>query len=241
MGLMSGTIKAQTWQVSDGLFNDILAGILMGNYPPQSRLPTEQRLALDYGVSRAVVRSALEQLKSEGVVQSRQGSGTVVAAFDPETIARLNRDVQLPVLKDCYACRLAIEPAIAAIVAQDLSPEAYAFLEQQRVVLENGDEGGEYERSARDARFHIDLAKFSGNVFFVNMMNTLRPYLLFAMNISKTLARRAQTQHFNLSRQEHLDIISAILEKDPEAAQAAMRVHLEEGKKRIFMRNHNIT
>ena len=92
---MSGMDGAQAGRVSDGLFNDILAGILMGDYPPQSRLPTEQRLSHDYGVSRTIVRSALEELKSEGIVQSRQGSGTIVAAFDPEIIEQLNRDAQI--------------------------------------------------------------------------------------------------------------------------------------------------
>lgn len=231
---MLGNVETQAGQVSDGLFNDILAGILMGHYLPESRLPTEQRLAHDYGVSRTVVRSALEQLKSAGIVQSRQGSGTIVTAFDPETIAGLSRDAQLPALKDCYACRLAIEPAIAAAVAQRLSSESRAFLEDQQRHLENGDAGSEYERYARDASFHIRLAKLSGNVFFISVMNMLRPHVLFAMNISKTLTRRAQKQHFNQSRQEHLTIISAILAENPEAAQAAMREHIEEGRRRIF-------
>ena len=231
---MSGMISMQASRVSDGLFNDILAGILMGDYPPQSRLPTEQRLAHDYGVSRTVVRSALEQLKIEGVVQSRQGSGTIVATFNSESIARLNRDAQLPALKDCYACRLAIEPAIAATVAQAPSAEACAFLEAQRVVLEQGDEGNEYERSSRDAQFHIRLAKYSGNIFFISVMNTLRPHVLFAMNIAKTLTNGAQQQHFNLSQQEHLNIISAILSRDSEAASDAMRIHIETGADRIF-------
>lgn len=231
---MSELIAMQAGPISDGLYNDILAGILLGDYPPQSRLPTEQRLACDYGVSRTVVRCALEQLKVEGVVHSRQGSGTVVAKFDPKRIARLNRDAQLPTLKDCYACRLAIEPAVAAIVAHEPSAEACAFLTTQRIVLENGDEGSEHERSARDAQFHILLAKYSGNAFFSSIMMTLRPHILFAMNVSKTLASGAQEQHFNLARQEHLDIIAAILNRDPEAASDAMRLHLETVVERIF-------
>jgi DNA-binding FadR family transcriptional regulator len=226
--------ETQTEQVSVGLYNDILAGILMGDYPLQTRLPTETRLAKDYGVSRTVVRSALELLKSEGVVQSRQGSGTVVVEIDPATIARLNRDAQLPTLKDCYACRLAIEPAIGSTVAQDLSQEACAFLEEQRRVLDSNEEGDEYERSARDAQFHIQLAEFSGNTFFISVMNTLRPHMLFAMNISKTLTNCAHQRHVNLSRQEHLSIISAILKRDPVAAQDAMLSHIKKGTERIF-------
>ncbi|MFT5870416.1 MAG: GntR family transcriptional repressor for pyruvate dehydrogenase complex [Paracoccaceae bacterium] len=231
---MSNAGEWHNAQISDGLFNDILERILMGDYPPQSKLPTEQSLASIYGVSRATVRSALARLKYERVIQSRQGSGTIVACFDPGVIARLNRDARLPSLKECFACRLAIEPAIAATVAQNSTNELRAFLENQRTVLENGDKGDEYERCARDVHFHMTLAEFSQNTFFVSIMNTLRPHIIFAMNISKRLTRGAQRDHFNLSRIEHLKIIEAISQNDPQKAQSVMRLHIKNGGSRIF-------
>ena len=234
---MPHVMEPQMGRVSDGLYLDILAGILMGTYPPDSRLPTETQLAQDYGVSRTIVRSALEHLKTEGVVHSRQGSGTVVIPFDPQAIARLNRDAQLPTLRDCYACRLAIEPAIARAVAQDLTAEARAFLDEQRMALDVGEDSDAHQRSALDAQFHIGLALHSGNAFFLSIMNTLRPHMLFAMNIAKTLTRGAQRTHFTLSQQEHLDVIDAIMTKDPNTAEAVMRMHIERGTERIFQGN----
>ena len=60
---------------------ETLAGQLRsGVYPVNSRLPTEKSLAEKFGVSRTVVREAISRLKSEGLVETRQGSGT-----DPET------------------------------------------------------------------------------------------------------------------------------------------------------------
>ncbi|MEH6647763.1 FadR/GntR family transcriptional regulator [Sulfitobacter sp.] len=221
-------------RVSDGLYLDVLAGILMGDYPPQSRLPPETSLARDYGVSRTIVRSALEQLKNQGLVQSRQGSGTVVASFDPKALAKLNRDAQLPALKDCYACRLAIEPSIAGCLAGNLTEEVSAFLHNQRAILDAAEEGNPNQNSAEDAEFHIQLAWFSRNRFFIATMNTLRPHMLFAMNISKMLTNRAQQRHYDLSQEEHLDIINSILTKDPQIAQDAMRAHIHKGRERIF-------
>jgi len=78
------------------------------------------------------------------------------------------------------------------------------------------------------------LAEFSGNSFFVSIMNQLRPHMLFAMNITKTLTSRAHRDHINLSRLEHLDIIAAILDEDSDAARATMRRHIENGTRRIF-------
>lgn len=227
-------------RVSDGLYLDVLAGILLGDYPPQSRLPTETKLAQDYGVSRTIVRSALELLKNDGVVQSRQGSGTVVVPFNPSKIAKLNRDAQLPRLKDCYACRLAIEPAIAGAVAQNLTKAARDFLTEQRVILSQN-KPNDTERSASDAQFHIQLAQFSQNAFFISTMTNMRPHMLFAMNISKTLNRTAQQQHYDLSHKEHLKVIDAILTRDFEAARDAMRSHLRRGSERIFQQRSTTT
>ncbi len=206
----------------------------MGEYPPQSSLPTETRLATDYGISRTVVRSALDLLKRAGLVESRQGSGTVVVEFEPQALAQLNRDAQLPELRDCFECRASIEPDIAAIVAANLSKPARAYLEDQKRSLNEGDEGTEYERSVRDADFHIKLAEFSTNSFFVSIMNQLRPHMLFAMNITKTLTSRAHRNHINLSRLEHLETIAAILDEDSDGARASMRHHIDSSTARIF-------
>jgi DNA-binding GntR family transcriptional regulator len=52
--------------------------------------------------------------------------------------------------------------------------------------------------------------------------------------VSKSLTRGAQRDHFNLSRREHLTIIDAILKNDPQKAETAMRMHIEQGAARIF-------
>jgi GntR family transcriptional repressor for pyruvate dehydrogenase complex len=57
----------------------LAARVADGELAPGDRLPTEQQLALAHGVSRTVVREAVHQLKSQGLLRSRQGSGVFVA------------------------------------------------------------------------------------------------------------------------------------------------------------------
>lgn len=52
--------------------------ILDGKYPPGSFLPTEQQLCSVHGVSRQTIRTALQFLADEGLIQRRQGSGSRV-------------------------------------------------------------------------------------------------------------------------------------------------------------------
>ena len=62
------------------IVNGLRAEIAGGALPPGARLPTERALCARFGVSRHTVREALRQLRDEGLVASRQGAGTTVAA-----------------------------------------------------------------------------------------------------------------------------------------------------------------
>jgi GntR family transcriptional regulator len=69
--------------------------ISSGAYPPGSLLPTEAQLTSEFGVSRATVVRALQLLKAEGWIESRQGRGTFVLdrPATPDASARLGRDL----------------------------------------------------------------------------------------------------------------------------------------------------
>lgn len=74
-------------QVVQSLRNDILKGA----YPVGTQLPTEDILTGKFAVSRHTVREALRQLRADGLVSSRQGSGTTVMAPSPSTPFNVHR------------------------------------------------------------------------------------------------------------------------------------------------------
>ena len=83
-----------TERLSDRLASLLAAQLDSGVLTPGDRLPTEARLAMQHGVSRTVVREAVHQLKSRGLLRSRQGCGVFVTApplnqslaFDPKVL-----------------------------------------------------------------------------------------------------------------------------------------------------------
>lgn len=67
-------------QVVQTLKDEIIGGV----YPVGSQLPTEEELCARFSVSRYTVREALRRLREDGLVSSRQGSGTTVIPCDPK-------------------------------------------------------------------------------------------------------------------------------------------------------------
>jgi DNA-binding FadR family transcriptional regulator len=84
--------------------DDIERLILDGTFPPESRLPSEQELAVKYGVSRNVIREALKSLKELVWSASGTGSGTLCQASDHENpFPKLNPSSHsLPEFSGCF-------------------------------------------------------------------------------------------------------------------------------------------
>lgn len=94
--------------------DDIRSRILDGTLSEGDKLPSEAELMSDYGVSRIVVRMAVELLESEGLVTKRQGKGTFVRALKP-----LNRRV----VGDLYSERAGSSPVSASARAAGRVPD----------------------------------------------------------------------------------------------------------------------
>lgn len=62
--------------------DDLTARITAGEYPPGTALPSGAALQASYGVSSTTVRAAVRVLAAGGLVESRQGVGTLVLAAE---------------------------------------------------------------------------------------------------------------------------------------------------------------
>src|SRR5262252_3587963 len=71
------------------LYDQLRGAILEGRLHPGSRLPATRDLAQAYKVSRATVVTAFEQLKSEGYVEGKTGSGTYVSEILPDDLLQI--------------------------------------------------------------------------------------------------------------------------------------------------------
>lgn len=73
------TAFSRNTQLSTRIAAHLLAQIEADGLAAGTRLPTEAAMAREFGVSRAVIREAIAQLRNEGLVETRQGAGAFIA------------------------------------------------------------------------------------------------------------------------------------------------------------------
>jgi DNA-binding FadR family transcriptional regulator len=212
-------------QVADGLRQAILAG----RFAPGERLPTERELAMQFGVSRTSVREALRALEAQGFVAP--GPATARTVVGPglsdalrDAVGNLLRLQQIPV-EDLVDFRVTVETAAVAraAVARPEEPLAEAA-EAHAAMSVPGLDAETFE--AADVRFHVALARASGNEALHLVMLAVRDaigrYLLDRMRRRADLAVGLA----ELCR-EHEAVLSAVRKGDGETAAARVRAHIE--------------
>jgi GntR family transcriptional repressor for pyruvate dehydrogenase complex len=206
-------------QVADQLEHAILSG----EFAAGDVLPSERELSDRLGVSRSVVREALGQLRSLGLIRSVHGSGTRVEAPNDRLVTLgyqrlLHRpDFRLEHLAEV---RLPLETTIAARAAIKRTAEHLERLRATQKILGNARRSLEAHVKA-DLDFHATLAEATGNPFFQTVLAPIQQLLIESRR--RTLGRYGS----EIAHQHHGKILAAVEAGDAEAAARAMREHIE--------------
>ncbi len=113
---------------ADRLSIDIERTILAGELQPGDRLPSEQSLAQELGVSRVSIRQALHELEQRGLIDRKPGRGTIVRSRESSlTTHPLSAILAIAPggaseLTEIMELRALIEPPIAGLAAMRVTP-----------------------------------------------------------------------------------------------------------------------
>ena len=111
------TREAITGRMSGVVYDRIVDMIATGTFPLNTRLPAEQELSERFEASRPVVREALQRLRDDGLIISRQGSGSYVKRRPEADVLQLVPVGSLADIQRCFEFRAGLEPAAAALAA----------------------------------------------------------------------------------------------------------------------------
>lgn len=221
--------------LNQSVYDRIVERICDGDYEVGERLPTEEQLARDYGVSRVTVRQAMARLRDARLVVSLQGSGNYVGGArigDTSPIQHLFEDANSAYLMDF---RAGLEAHAAALAAENAGEQHIAAMND---ALSDHGLSGEptLEWLVRfrlaDLTFHKAIYEASGNPVIIEILQSIVP--LYCM---RWLARKADLELgfadmaedvFN----EHSMIARAISAGNADSARSAMYSHLEQSRRR---------
>lgn len=199
--------------------------LILKKLKPGDKLPSERELAEMLQVSRSSIRDAIRGLELMGLVEPRQGAGTIVrevsadSLVNPFTNALKHKQVLVGELLDF---RKMLEPPLAARAATHASPEEISemeeILQRQEEKLSRGE-----TTIAEDAEFHYGVAMASGNNVVLKVLDILMDLLRETRERSLQVEGRPKK-----SLTGHRRILAAIKRKDAESAHAAMRRHIED-------------
>jgi len=221
---------------SHNLAHDLVAkltqSILLGQMLPGDKLPSENSIVQEHGVSRTVVREAISKLQASGLVETRHGIGTFVIERAPEQGLRLNVDTALGV-RSILELRMGLETQAAALAATRRTEPQLAqmreALDDYQRLLSNNDSCVE-----ADKRFHLLVAEATGNVCFTEIMQHLGSAMIPRTRVNAAERGAADLSKLGqLANLEHEAILNAIKRQDPDAARAAMWLHLTNSRDRF--------
>ena len=188
-------------------------------------LPPERELVAKLGVGRSSIRDAVRTLEVMGILEPRQGHGTVVREVSADALvvplaSLLMRKREM--IAELVDVRRMIEPALAARAALNASEEELAhladILERQERKMRRGE-----STIDEDSEFHYAIALAARNSVVLKVVDLLMDLLRESRTRSLQVPGRLER-----SVAGHRRILRALQRRDPNAAEAAVRKHLKE-------------
>ena len=198
---------------------------------PGDKLPSERELQATFGIGRPAVREALLLLERSGLVMLRSGSPATVVSADPGTIIR---EMSVSVehfladpqgVREIQTARKFMECSFAREAAKNRDSATlsllHQLLQQSRDCL---DDTAAFE--SLDLEFHDAIIRVAGSRVFNVVFEAMNQWL--REQRTTTLSLPGQT---DIVHGDHTAVFDAIAAQDPEAAENAMRTHLENVEK----------
>lgn len=229
--------------MTDGLFRKIDHGstadeavrqieflLLDGVLSSGDRLPAERELAERLAISRPVLRDALKELESRGLIESRHGGGTFVAdligqVFSRPVAALVARHERST--RDYLEYRRELEGFAAAMAARRATAG-----DRQRLTAIGEALGAAYERGDfqaeidGDIELHNAVGEAAHNIILIHTLRACYKLLAEGIFYHKRMILDLPGSRENILNQ-HLAIIEAIVAGDPVAARQASERHID--------------
>lgn len=236
MRAMTNTASLQIKTDSmESLRMELLKGLQSGSWPPGSRLPTERDLCATFGVSRSGLRRVLAELREQGLITQKVGSGTYVAEKPGKAEAGAGRFLAVPSVSpaELMEARLLLEPMLVDLIVNNANTADFERLEDCCARAEAAQTLEEFEKL--DSELHEQLALATQNALFISvfrLMAEIRESGEWGFLKQKVLTQERRT----VLQKEHRQIVAALRRRDVDTARRAIFDHLAQARLNLLWR-----
>lgn len=210
---------------SDHVITQFRDLIVSQELKPGDILPSERELAGSFGIGRGYIREAIKTLELYGVFRSVPGVGTIVADLGIRSINEfINNLVHFGVhdYVELTETRALIEPFAAYRAAVNATDEELERISEVYRELDR-EIANEHLNLQLEVQFHLEIAKASHNRILANTISAILPGLIRLLD-ELDLSRGGR---YLKSHEEHKQLYDALMKRNPNAAERAMRHHMD--------------
>ncbi|MET3897383.1 GntR family transcriptional repressor for pyruvate dehydrogenase complex [Devosia sp. UYZn731] len=227
-------LEVQAVRLTDRVKQDLVALIAQDNLKPGDKLPPADRLCEQFSVSRTVVREAIASLKAEGRLRSLRGSGVYVS--EPPAPSGSSMFMEAPQdigdVLDFMEFRMSVEIEAAGLAAERRTETNLLRMEQAMSQFARHLQDNSLATDA-DRAFHRAIADATNNGRFRLFVDEMGERLIPRRALGASFTdEKDKTEFLGNIEIEHRRIFEAINDRQPDAARAAMRQHLQRGRRR---------
>ncbi len=221
----------QTRRTFEEAVEQIAEQIKLGELRVGDRLPSERALAELMQISRPTLREAIKVMQDSGLIDVRRGAGggmfVATELVPPDLVAR-RRDLRIHEVAQVLEARRLLEPRVAQLAAARAGEDDFHAMERtiadQEALVAKGsilEDGREDRFLALDVRFHLALARSTGNAVLVGLVRSVYRDL----EIARDMAMHRETVP-DWSIDMHQRTLAAVRSADLDAVDDVMDEHL---------------
>ncbi|HLR67343.1 FadR/GntR family transcriptional regulator [Virgibacillus alimentarius] len=220
--------KANRMSLVEQVISQIENLIESGHWTVGSKLPPEMELMEKFEVSRNTLREAIHALVHAGLLETKQGSGTIVRSSSALE-ATMHRHIAKSNLVETLEVRLALEREAAQLAAKRRGEEDIDILKTCIKQCRNAADKGELEEFiSADIKFHKSLVKAANNQLLQDLYEHMTDPLYFSIQDVMVM-----DSEFDYEKEIHSELLEAICQKNVEDATKYVNEYINEFKKRL--------
>ena len=220
-------------KLNDEVFQQLKDLLINGTWKQDEKLPSENELGEQFGVSRITIRQALQRLAGLGLIETKVGLGSFVCNPDVGNVMeQLSPLIYLDenAISQANEFREMLDTWSAKLAAPRATKEDIDELKQNYSLMKESSENGDWKKCAKlDLEFHVLMGSITKNPLIIKTYQIL--YDVMRTSVYEMVERMGLSS----ALEYHQKLIEAVEAHDADAAEKIAKAHIENN--RLYIKN----